>query len=58
MTKMHKKRSLKEKVIILLICSVILCIVITALFVVMEILHPTEEIAFLFKNPGVVEFYA
>lgn len=58
MTKMLKKRSLKEKVIILLICSVFLCIAITVLFVVLEMMHPTEEIAFLFKNLRVVEFYA
>lgn len=55
---MLKKRSLKEKVIILLICSVFLCIAITVLFVVLEMLHPTEEIAFLFKDLRVVEFYA
>ena len=55
---MRKLKSMKEKIMILLIVSVILCICITAVFVVSEMLHPTEETVSLLNSVKVVEQYA
>ena len=49
---------MKEKIMILFIVSVILCIFITAVFVVSEMLHPTVETASLVNTIKVVEQYA
>lgn len=55
---MRKLKSMKEKIMILLIVSVILCICIIAVFVVSEMLHPTVETANLINIIKVVEQYA
>ena len=55
---MRKLNSMKEKIMSLLIVSVILCICITAVFVVSEMLNPTVETASLINIIKVVEQYA
>lgn len=55
---MRRLKNMKEKIMILLIVSVILCICITAVFVVSEMLHPTVETASLVNTIKVVEQYA
>lgn len=55
---MRKLKNMKEKIMILLIASVILCICITVVFVVFEMLHPTVETASLINIIKVVERYA
>ena len=55
---MRRLKNMKEKIMILLIVSVNLCICITAVFVVSEMLHPTVETASLVNTIKVVEQYA
>lgn len=55
---MCRLKNMKEKIMILLIVSVILCVCITAVFVISEMLHPTEETVSLLNSVKVVEWYA
>lgn len=55
---MRKLKNMKEKIMILLIASVILCICITAVFVISEMLHSTEETVSLLNSVKVVGQYA